>query len=67
MINLNLIKEETLERVAVNWKTTAIGAIEGSGLSIAGILSGDKNMIKVSLLTAVYLLIKGLISKDAGK
>lgn len=54
-------------RIAAHWKTSLIGAIEGSGLIAGGSLVTDPKLAKGAYALAAYLFLKGLLAKDAGK
>ena len=58
---------EFMRRSVTHWKTSLIGAIEGSGILTAGILSGSREVKKAAIIVSVYLFIKGLFSKDGAK
>lgn len=52
-------------RALAHWKTSLVGAVEGSGLTAASLVTGDPMLRKGMLLTAGYLFFKGLLVKDA--
>ncbi len=54
-----------LHRIAAHWKTSLVGAIEGSGLIVGGHLVTDPKLAKGAYAVAAYLFIKGLLAKDA--
>jgi len=54
-------------RSLAHWKTSLIGAVEGSGITLAGLLTGDPKLVSASIGTGLYLFIKGIISKDGAK
>ena len=64
---INNALSEIGHRALAHWKTSLIGAVEGSGLTLAGILSGDPKLLTGSLATAGYLFLKGVLSKDGTK
>lgn len=52
-------------RIAAHWKSSLIGAIEGSGLIAGGAIVTDPKMAKGAYAMAIYLFLKGLFSRDA--
>lgn len=64
---INKTLSEIGHRALAHWKTSLIGAIEGSGITLAGLLSGDPKLLTGALATAGYLFLKGVLSKDGAK
>ena len=56
--------KEVLSRSFIHWQSSLLGAIEGSGIMTAAIISGNKEAQKAALIISCYLFIKGLLSKD---
>lgn len=54
-------------RALLHWKSSLIGAIEGSGLIVGGTIVTDPQLAKAAFGTAAYLFVKGLISQDPAK
>ena len=52
-------------RIAAHWNSSLIGAIEGSGLIVGGQVVTDPKLAKAAYIMAIYLFLRGLISKDA--
>jgi hypothetical protein len=61
------ILQSISHRIAAHWKTSLIGAIEGSGLIVGGSIVTDPKLANGAYALAAYLFIKGLLAKDAAK
>ena len=55
---------EIRHRIIAHWKTSLIGAVEGSGLIVGGHFVSDPTLAKGAYVMAGYLFIKGLLVKD---
>lgn len=56
-----------VRRATLHWKSSLIGAIEGSGLIVGGVVVTDPKMAKAAFGAAAYLFLKGLFSQDPAK
>lgn len=62
---MNPILNTFANRIAAHWKTSLIGAVEGSGLIAGGHFVSDPKLAKGAYAVALYLFLKGLLAKDA--
>jgi hypothetical protein len=58
---------EILSRSFIHWRSSLLGAIEGSGIMTAAIISGNRETQKAALIISCYLFVKGLITKGEKK
>ena len=63
---MKAIFKNIANRIGAHWKTSLIGAVEGSGLIVGGQFV-DPAIAKAAYVMAAYLFLKGLLVKDAGK